>query len=276
MPISVLIADDEASGRQNLRRLIRGERDVDIVAECGTGTDALAQIVATQPDVAFLDIQMPGMTGLELVETLRDMASPPLIVFATAHDEYAVRAFRVQAFDYLLKPVDKAQFDQVMQRIRSHLTDRGSALMGRKLAQMLEDLGSDPALPPSGPARAAAPMLASRTCLERIAVRHNERIIFIKVSDVDWFQATGNYVRLHVQKSVFQIRDTLGRLESQLDPSQFARIHRQVIVNLNRVRELQPWFTGDFIVKLVDGTELRMSRTYRGVLNDSLYKLKSS
>ncbi|MBA3891060.1 MAG: response regulator transcription factor [Gemmatimonadaceae bacterium] len=260
MPIHTLIADDEPAARHRLRRLARQEPDLDIIAECADGATAVEQIRALQPELAIVDVHMPRLDGLAVAEAAHALESPPLFIFVTAFAEHAMKAFRVAALDYLLKPVEPEQFARAIQRARTTLAQQSSAAMGDKLSALLAELGRDGGA--AGAVRAAAAG-ATGGFLERIPVRHDDRVTYVRSRDVDYFEATGNYVRLHVGKQVLQVRQTMAALEHELDPDQFVRIHRQTIVNLDRVREVQPWFAGDFIVLLQDGTDLRISRTYR-------------
>ena len=262
-PISVLIVDDESLARQRLHRLLRGHPDVDVVGEADRAATALQQIRTLRPDVVFIDVQMPETDGLALAGQLVGEPHVPMVVFATGHDEYAVHAFRVHALDYLLKPVDPDTLRGTLDRIRALLGERSSAVIGRRLAAMLSDLSQD--VEPIGGAQGGR---AATRFLNRIQVRDGEKVVFVRVADVDYFTASGNYVRLHVKKATYEIRSTLTHMENQLDPAVFARIHRQTIVNVDRIRELHPWFTGDFIAVLHDGTQLRVSRTYRAQLDE--------
>lgn len=261
-PISAVLVDDESLARQRLHRLLRQYADVDVVGEADRAATGLEQIRSLRPDVAFIDVQMPETDGLALAEQLAGEPHIPILVFATGHDEYAVRAFRVHAFDYLLKPVDPEVLRGTLERIRTLLGERSSALVGRRLKAMLADLSQDGA--PQPEARGGR---TGTRFLNRVQVRDGEKVLFVRVADVDYLTASGNYVRLHVRKAVFEIRSTLTQMEHQLDPAVFARIHRQTIVNVDRIRELHPWFTGDFVAVLHDGTQLRVSRTYRAQLD---------
>ena len=261
-PISAVLVDDESLARQRLHRLLRQYADIDVVGESDRAATALEQIRSLRPDVAFIDVQMPETDGLALAEQLVGEPHVPIIVFATGHDDYAVRAFRVHAFDYLLKPVDPEILRGTLDRIRTVLVERSSALVGRRLAAMLNDLAQDGDAAPGVPGARAGTRF-----LNRIQVRDGEKVVFVRVADVDYFTASGNYVRLHVRKAAYEIRSTLTQMEHQLDPAVFSRIHRQTIVNVDRIRELHPWFTGDFVAVLQDGTQLRVSRTYRAQLD---------
>lgn len=276
MPIRVLVVDDEPIARRRVRRLLRLEPDVDQVDEVGSGGEAIAAIRKERPDLVLLDVQMPDVDGFGVVDALGADQMPPTI-FVTAYNEYAVRAFDVNAIDYLLKPYDPDRFRAAFQRARAHLERESSAEQGRKIRALLEEvLGEDrttaaladrPAAPPN-----SAPPPPRARFLDRLMVKHDGRVFFLKVSDVDWFEASGNYVRVHTGKVSHLIRETMHHVESQLDPSMFVRIHRAVIVNIDRIRELQPWFAGDYVVILRDGRQLKLSRTYREHLQSRMHR----
>lgn len=259
----VLIVDDEALARQRVRRLLQTEADVEVVGEAETGTDAVRLIRDTKPDLVCLDVQMPELDGFGVLEALRidDTRGDdlPMVLFVTAYDEHAQRAFDVHAVDYVLKPVDADRFHAAFDRAR---TQRAHAVAAERLGQLLEsvrhlegDAGS------VGASRATANGNAQHA--SRILVKAEGRMFFVKATDIDWIEADRNYVRLHVGKQSHTIRERISKLEETLDPRLFARIHRSTIVNLNRVREMQQWFSGDYVVLLEDGTRLRLSRHYR-------------
>lgn len=276
MPIRVLVVDDEPIARRRVRRLLRLEPDVDVVDEVGSGSEAIDAIRKDRPDLVLLDVQMPDVDGFGVVGALGAEAMPPTI-FVTAYNEYAVRAFDVNAIDYLLKPYDPERFRSAFQRARSHLERESSAEQGRRIRALLEQvIGEDRTsaaladrVAPAG--AAPAPMPRTR-CLDRLMVKHDGRVFFVKVSDVDWFEASGNYVRVHTGKVSHLIRETMHHIEGQLDPSMFVRIHRAVIVNIDRIKELQPWFAGDYVVILRDGRQLKLSRTYREHLQSRMHR----
>ncbi|MBV6520364.1 MAG: Transcriptional regulatory protein BtsR [Gemmatimonadaceae bacterium] len=279
--MKVLIVDDEPIARRRVRRLLRMEEDVEVVGECSSGSEAVAAIREHRPDLVFLDVQMPDLDGFGVVAALGDERLPA-IVFVTAYDEYAVRAFDVHAMDYLLKPFDPERFRAAFLRARSHLEQVSSADAGRKITALLEQVlggakaGAVLAANSSGNgagAVAAAATPARVRFLDRLMVKHDGRVFFVKVSDVDWFEASGNYVRVYVGRASHLIRETMHGIEAQLDPNEFARIHRAVIVNLDRIRELQPWFAGDYIVILRDGRQLKLSRTYREALQQRMHRM---
>ncbi|MEP7345657.1 MAG: LytTR family DNA-binding domain-containing protein [Gemmatimonadaceae bacterium] len=280
--MKVLIVDDEPIARRRVRRLLRMEDDVEVVGECSSGNEAVAAIREHSPDLVFLDVQMPDLDGFGVVAALGE-ENLPAIVFITAYDEYAVRAFDVHAMDYLLKPFDPERFRAAFQRARLHMEQLNSAEAGRRITALLEQVlggvkageviaanaasngGVAVAAPPAAPARVRY--------LDRLMVKHDGRVFFVKVSDVDWFEASGNYVRVYVGRASHLIRETMHGIEAQLEPNEFARIHRAVIVNLDRIRELQPWFAGDYIVILRDGRQLKLSRTYREALQSRMHRM---
>jgi two-component system LytT family response regulator len=259
--IRTIIVDDEPLGRSRIESLLEDEQDIEIVAQCGDGVEALRVIKESTPDLLFLDVQIPEITGFELLDSL-DRFDPPIVIFVTAHDEFALRAFDVHALDYLLKPFDDERFHEALNRARAHLRDKDAANLRRRLRDFLHethDLG-----------RSEPTTNYSTRRLTRIVVKEGDRILFLKVDDVDWIEAADYYAKIHVGTSTYLIRETLANLEMQLDPERFIRIHRSTIVNLDRVQEMQPWFHGAFVVILVDGTELRLSRSRREHLQSRL------
>lgn len=278
MPIRVLVVDDEPIARRRVRRMLRLEPDVDVIDEVGSGSEAIEAIRKERPDLVLLDVQMPDVDGFGVVDALGAEAMP-LTIFVTAFNEYAVRAFDVNAIDYLLKPYDPERFRSAFQRARSHMERVSSAEQGRKIRALLEQVIGDDrtsaALADRGPASAPNGMGAPPPrvrFLDRLMVKHDGRVSFVKVSDVDWFEASGNYVRVHVGKGSHLIRETMHHIEAQLEPSMFVRIHRAVIVNIDRIKELQPWFAGDYVVLLRDGRQLKLSRTYREHLQSRMHR----
>ncbi len=277
MPIRVLVVDDEPIARRRLHRLLHQEDDVEMLPEVGTGREAIEAIQRDRPDLVLLDVQMPDVDGFGVVEALGVDHMPPTI-FVTAYNEYAVRAFDVHAIDYLLKPFDTDRFRAAFARARLHLEQKSSAEQGRRIRALLEQVLGEGAVqaaerPSNGATPAAPPAPARHRFVDRLMVKHDGRVFFVKVTDVDWFEASGNYVRIHTGKVSHLIRETMQRVETTLDPSMFVRIHRAVIVNLDRIRELQPWFAGDYVVILRDGRQLKLSRTYREHLNSRMQRL---
>jgi two-component system, LytTR family, response regulator len=243
--IRALVVDDEPLARDRVRRLLAADAQIEIVGECPDGFAAVAAVCATHPDLIFLDVQMPGKDGFEVLE---EIGSPlPVVIFLTAFDRYAVRAFDACAVDYLLKPFDEERFERAL--------DRAKAALAKPSAV-------DPSVPSQ-----AHPIPTNGTHLRRLLVKTGDRLIFVKTDDVAWIEASGNYAVLHAERSAYLVREALATLESQLDPEKFFRIHRSTLVNVDHVRELHPLFHGQYDVVLEDGTRLTMSRRHRGVLD---------
>jgi two-component system LytT family response regulator len=253
-PIRVILVDDEAPARARLRQLLKSEPDFEIVAECANGRTALERINEDRPDLVFLDIQMPGMTGLEICRALPS-DKLPCIVFVTAYDRFALQAFAIHAIDYLLKPFDRERFQDALRHARDRVRGgRGDLSAATRLAAVLEEL------------RAGA-----RKGLDRLAFRVDGRVIFIRTADIDWIEADGNYVMLHMGTRQQQLRETLQGLEAQLPVEQFLRVSRSALVNLDRVKELQPLFYGDYVVVMENGARVNMSRSYRDRVDKILH-----
>jgi two-component system LytT family response regulator len=247
----IIIADDEPLARERLRMLVSGEEDLEIIAECQNGTDAIEQIQRLKPDLVFLDVQMPGATGFEVIRAV-GADRMPLVVFVTAFDTYALRAFEVRALDYLLKPFDRERFQQALTRARQQLARPTNGDLERRLLELVQDL------------KPAAPRV------ERFVVKSGGRVFFVRTDEIDWIEAAGNYVKLHVGNDTHLLRETMNALEAQLSPETFYRIHRCHIVNIERVKELQPWFNGEYVVFLKSGTRLTLSRGYREKLQERI------
>jgi two-component system LytT family response regulator len=244
--IRTLIADDEAPARARIRQLLKEEPDFEIVAECSNGRQTVDLIQREKPDLLFLDVQMPRLTGLDVCAAAKAAGRPmPLVVFVTAYDAYALKAFELHATDYLLKPFDRARFKQTLDHARERLRRSRDRATEARLTALLEDLRS-------GGAKS-----------ERLVFKQNGRVVFIRAETIDWIEADGNYVRLHAGPDSHYFRETLAGLEAQLPPARFMRISRFSIVNLDRIKELQPLFYGDYVVILQNGSRLNMSRNYR-------------
>jgi two-component system, LytTR family, response regulator len=254
-PITVLVADDEPLVRRRIGRLLRAESGLEVVAECKGGSSAVEQIRALSPDLVFLDIQMPDLDGFGVITEV-GVSAMPSVVFITAYDQYAIRAFEVHALDYLLKPFDEERLRSTVARARAQLRrERPEAFPGEvRLRKLLVEMLQT---------ETGSPQKKSSPFFERVAVKSDGATRVMQIADVDWFETDGNYVRLHVGKSSYLIRSTATRLQEELDPDRFARIHRRYLVNLDRVVGLEPWFGGDAVVLLRDGTKLRLSRNFR-------------
>ncbi|MGH8292424.1 MAG: LytR/AlgR family response regulator transcription factor [Gammaproteobacteria bacterium] len=244
MKIRTLIVDDMPLSRERTRRYLAEVADVEIVGECADGEQTLAAIDALAPDLLLLDVQMPGMTGLALLEKIPALRRPA-VVFVTAFDEFAVPAFAAHAVDFLLKPFDHERLAQVLKRVRADLAD-----------QHLQ--------PQDAPAPApSAETTPAPAFLSRIAVKSVGRTVFVNAESVDWLETAGNYVCLHAGKDTHVVRETMNQLEAQFDPAKFVRIHRSTMVRIEAIREIQPLFNGDRVVLLRDGSKLTLSRSYR-------------
>jgi two-component system, LytTR family, response regulator len=242
MTIRTCIVDDEPLARDRIRALLAQEPDIDVIAECADGGEAIRVIKHERPDLVFLDVQMPVVDGFGVLQSL-DADAPPAVVFVTAYDQYALQAFDVHALDYLLKPFNGRRFKRAVQRARLELSKDGHApAVNERLLSLLETLRQD------------------RKPQERLVLKTSGRVTFLKVDEIDWIEAEGNYVRLHVGAISHLLRETMKGIEARLDPERFIRIHRSTIVNTDRIKELQPLFHGEYAVTLQDGTRLTASR----------------
>ena len=265
MKIRTLVVDDEPLARKRLSRLLQEEPGIEIVGVCASGREAVDTIRRDRPDLVFLDVQMPELDGFGVLAEL-GAERLPTVVFVTAYDQYALQAFEVHALDYLLKPYTPARLSAAVERATRQL--HAPVNDTARLAELLEHLDRErrelaEKLNGPAPAAAPAPPTAPVSHTGRLLVKEGERMFFVPVERVDWLEAEGNYVRLHCGRDAHLVRGTLGGMEEQLDARRFTRIHRSTIVNVDRVKEVRPWFAGDYLVKLQDGTELRLSRRYR-------------
>jgi two-component system LytT family response regulator len=249
-PIRALVVDDEPLARERIVTLLAKE-DVEVVGECADGAAAIDAILRLSPDLAFLDVQMPGADGFDVIQLVGPSKMPP-VIFVTAYDNYALRAFEVHALDYLLKPFDRDRFHAALERARQEIERRQNGALEKRLLALVRDL------------RPAAQRL------DRLVVKSGGRVFFVKAEEIDWIEAAGNYVRLHLGADSHLFRETMNALEARLDPDRFFRIHRSRIVNMERIQELQPWFNGEYLVLLRNGTKLTLSRGYREKLQERL------
>jgi two-component system LytT family response regulator len=249
--IKTLIVDDEPLARRNLRLLLEKDPQIEIIDECRNGREAVNAIKSFSPDLLFLDIQMPEMDGFDVLEKV-GADKIQAIIFVTAFDQYAVKAFEVHALDYLLKPFDDVRFEKALQQAKSQIEQREINDLSQRLLALLKDRVSD------REHRAQA-----KTYLARLMIKLANRVVLLKVDDIDWIEADGNYAKLHVGNKSHLLREKMHDLESQLDPDKFVRVHRSVIVNLDRIKELHPHFNGDYIIVLADGAQLKLSRSRR-------------
>jgi len=254
--IRVVIVEDEPLARRRLLRMLRSEPDVEIAGEAADGAAAVAIVRTLAPDALFLDVQMPRMDGFAVLEALCDrrekkLRRVPAVVFTTAYDQYAVRAFEVRALDYLLKPFTRERLRAAVERIREQLA-QSPAEREQRLAALLEDARRQRRLPP------------------RLAVKAGGRTLLLDPAAIDWIQGEGNYARVWLGRTSHLARRTLASLEAELDSAHFLRVHRSAIVNLERIKEVHPWFHGDSVLVLHDGTRVTMSRTFRERVRQSL------
>jgi two-component system LytT family response regulator len=252
--IRVLLVDDELLAREMIREMLADDPSAEIIAECINGEEAIAAIEEHTPDLVFLDVQMPESTGFEVLETLKN-GHMPHVIFVTAYDQYAVRAFEVHALDYLLKPFDRERFGACWQRAKEHVLKEKNGRLDERILTLLEELK------------------AGSKYLERLVIKSGGRVFFLETDEIDWIEAEGNYVSVHSGKKSHLLRETISSLESQLDPKKFRRIHRSAIVQLDKIKELQPWFHGEYRVILHSGAQVMLSRNYRENLQEALGKV---
>lgn len=247
----VLIVEDEPPARRKLRRFLEVDRDVGLVDEARNGDEAVEAMRRSVYDVVFLDVQMPGRSGLDVLAELGD-GVPPVVIFVTAHDRYAVRAFEVRALDYLLKPFDEERFRAALERAKRQL-DLGRT---QELKEAIRSLTEE------------EKRRGNR--VDRLMVKESGRVFFVKVEDITWLEAASNYVQVHLGRESHLVRESFEALLARLDPSRFVRVHRSYAVNLDHVREMYPWSHGDYRIVLDDGTEVKMSRRYKDRLPEGL------
>lgn len=247
--IRTVIVDDEPLARRGIRAQLEEERDVEIIAECGNGREAVARIRELEPDLVFLDVQMPELDGFGVLKEL-GAERLPAVIFVTAYDHYALRAFEVHALDYLLKPFDADRFAKALERARTQIERRSISDLSHRLQSLIDDLKTN------------------QKYAERLVIKSAGKIFFLGVEEIDWVEAADNYVRLHTGRDAHLLRETMNSLESRLDPAQFLRIHRSTILNVRRIKELHPLFRGEYEVVLRDGTRLASGRGYRDKLQE--------
>ena len=252
-PIRALIADDEALARNFIRRMLKDDHDVEIVGECSNGKETVVMIRKQNPDIVFLDVQMPEMDGFAVLESI-GIEQLPEIIFATAYEQYAIRAFELHALDYLLKPFDQARFKDAIKHAKERFCSERQKEGRMQISALLESIKNKPQY------------------LERIMIKVGGRITFLSTDEINWVEADDKYVHLHTDKISPMVRQTLSAMETQLDPKKFRRIHRSAIVNVERIKELQPLFSGEHSILLDNGTKLTLSRNYKDKLFELLGK----
>lgn len=247
--IKTVIADDESLARERIRTLLAEDPDIDVVEECASGLETVAAVQTYRPALLFLDIQMPELDGFGVLGQIEE-GDIPTVVFVTAYDQYALQAFEVHALDYLLKPFDRDRFQKALQRAKSHVSRHEKGELNTELAALLADLKS------------GAEQNSEKRYLDRLVVKSKGRVVFLKTDELDWIEAARNYVRLFAGGQSHLLRDTLSNIETKLDPKQFLRVHRSAIVRIDSIKQLEPWFHGEYVVTLHDGTKLTSSRSY--------------
>lgn len=243
----IVIADDETLAREKLRLMLDAEPDVQVLAECQDGTEALQALTTYKPDLLMMDIQMPNLDGFEVLSKL-PTADMPMVIFTTAYDRHAVRAFEAHALDYLLKPFDQERLHDAVDRARAELLKADDREATRRILSYLSET--------------AGKQRSDR----RLVIKSGGRVLFLNFDEIDWLEAAANYVKINVGKQSYLLRKGIGEIADRLDPGQFVRIHRSTIVNIERIKELQPVNSGEYIVVLKDGKELSCSRGYRAGL----------
>ena len=249
MKIRTIIADDMPLARSRMRRYLKTDSEIEVICECSRGGEAIEAINKLKPDLVFLDVEMPGTTGFEVLKAIK-LDPMPAVIFVTAYDQFTLRAFDCHALDYLLKPFDERRLRRSIERAKRELKRTKQTDINLQLQNALQNGKPEPKF------------------LKRIAVKSGERTVFLPVEEIDWVATAGNYLELHVGKQRHLIRERMCELEAKLDPTKFVRIHRLSLINIERVRELQPLFNGDYIVILRNGVRLTLSRTYREKLFD--------
>jgi two-component system LytT family response regulator len=251
MRIRLLIVDDEPLARDKIRTMVAGDPEIEITGECTNGAEAVAAVQSLRPDLMLLDVQMPQIDGFAVLDALKSDYLP-LVIFVTAFDHYAIQAFEVHALDYLLKPFDRERFQAAIEHAKTYLGGARNGQLDQRILSLLKQLEAD------------------AKYLERLVVKTEGRVFFLLTAEIDWIEAEGNYVNVHTARKSHLLRESISSLEAQLDPKEFIRIHRSTIVNLRRVKELQPWSHGEYQVILHDGTQLMLSRNYRDNLQHVL------
>ncbi|MGB7297597.1 MAG: LytTR family DNA-binding domain-containing protein [Candidatus Aminicenantales bacterium] len=244
MAYKILIIDDEALARRRLRSLLSKNPALEVIGECANGEEAVLAILDSSPDLIFLDVQMPEMNGFEVLEAV-GRESMPAVVFVTAHDQYALKAFEVHAVDYLLKPFSRDRLEQALSRAVTALENRVAGDLNRSVLALLDKLKE------------------REPYAKRLLAKAHGRIHLLPVNDIEWIEAEDYYARVHLGQESFLIRESLSGLQKRLDPSQFLRIHRSSIINVRSIKELQSWFHGEYLVILKNGTKMHISRNYQ-------------
>jgi two-component system LytT family response regulator len=267
--IRALIVDDESLAREALLVLLNDDPEIEVVAECRNGKEAVTVIREQSPDVVFLDIQMPEMDGFQVVEEV-GARRMPVTIFVTAYDKHALRAFEAHALDYLLKPFDHDRFDTALQRAKTFVRQRKLGEISESLLAALLDLKSKDGESPSGTDNRKPERAAHQEQIDRVVIKSGGRIYFLKTEEIDWVEGAGDYLTLHSGSQTHLIRETMGNFHAQLDPKKFLRIHRSTLVNIERIKDIRPLYKGEYVITLTSGIALKASRGYRHELRSLL------
>lgn len=269
-PIRTLIVDDEELGRRGIEIRLRDHGDIELVGQCANGREALQAIAETQPDLMFLDIQMPGLSGLDVLARL-PQESVPITVFVTAFDRYALEAFDAHALDYLLKPIDDARFRQALDRVRDYRQQRQALAQREKLMQLLADIQGSGVID-EHTLREHLEATDQPRYANILPIRDDSDTVRVDVNSIDWIDAAGDYMCIHADGRTYVLRETMKSLAAILDPKIFQRVHRSTIVNVRRVRRLRPHTNGEYFLTLEDGQEIKLSRSYRDRVDQLLQR----
>jgi two-component system LytT family response regulator len=267
--IRVLVVDDESLAREALSVMLGDDPEMEVVAECRNGREAVKAIRRESPDIVFLDIQMPEMDGLQVVEEIGASAMP-VTVFVTAFDKYALRAFEAHALDYLLKPFDHDRFNSALQRAKTLVRQRKIGEIGENLFALIQDMKSKSGESPAETEKSQADKVLAKEPIDRVVIRSGGRIYFLKTDEIDWVEGAGDYLILHSAGVTHLIRETMNNFYAELDAKKFLRIHRSTIINIERIKDIQPLFKGEYVITLTGGKRLRSSRGYRHELQSLL------
>ena len=262
LAMGALIIDDETLAREALSVMLNDDPEMEVIAECRNGREAVTAVRELSPDLVFLDIQMPEMDGFQVVEEVGAMRMP-VTVFVTAYDKYALRAFEAHALDYLLKPFDHDRFNTALHRAKSFVRQQKLGEISDSLFALLEDMKLKAGEPPSIADDRKPERAAHKEPIDRVVIKSGGRIYFLKIEEIDWVEGAGDYLSLHTGSQTHLIRETMGNFHAKLDSQKFLRIHRSTIVNIERIKDIEPHPKGDYVITLTSGIRLKASRGYR-------------
>ncbi|MDQ3714063.1 MAG: LytTR family DNA-binding domain-containing protein [Acidobacteriota bacterium] len=267
--IRALIVDDESLAREALLVMLGGDPEMEVIAECRNGREAVTVIREQSPDIVFLDIQMPEMDGFQVIEEV-GVKQMPVTVFVTAYDKHALRAFEAHALDYLLKPFDHDRFESALQRTKTFVRQQKLGEISESLFGVLQDMKLRTGESPSDTDNRKPVNASQKEPIDRVVIKSGGRIYFLKIDEIDWIEGAGDYLSLHSSSQTHLIRETMGNFHAKLNPQKFLRIHRSTIVNIERIKDIQPLFKGEYVITLTTGRRLKASRGYRHELQSLL------